>query len=274
MLYRKFDQILIYGAFKDRKYARFADWQAAAARSTQVLIQWKNLYAKPKKGVSLPVENEIYGVLKQHLMTYFCGKCAYCESEFASVAFGDVEHYRPKRGVSEAPEHPGYYWLAYCESNLLPSCEICNRGKGKRNHFPISGVRAVKPEDDLSQEQPLLLNPYEACDCGSETGHLRYIFEYDGWEPFPTGRVEGVGEQGKISVELYRLNRRELVNKRRKNQVQAIKALKLVILTPSALAEEWQILHAEDQEHATAVRAACFEWLARYKSQIDKATGS
>ena len=36
-------------------------------------------------------------------------KCAYCER----VTKADVEHYRPKKKVSEDADHPGYYWLCY-----------------------------------------------------------------------------------------------------------------------------------------------------------------
>jgi hypothetical protein len=39
-------------------------------------------------------------------------KCAYCESIYRAVDSRDIEHFRPKAGVTEAPEHPGYWWLA------------------------------------------------------------------------------------------------------------------------------------------------------------------
>lgn len=60
----------------------------------------------------------------QHL---FHGKCAYCESRYTSTQPVDVEHYRPKGGVEEAPDHGGYWWLAMKWENLLPSCIDCNR---------------------------------------------------------------------------------------------------------------------------------------------------
>lgn len=63
------------------------------------------------------------------------GKCAYCEANFSSVAYGDVEHFRPKSI---------YWWLAYAYINYAPSCQLCNQKyKGKR--FPIDGVRQVPP---------------------------------------------------------------------------------------------------------------------------------
>ena len=70
----------------------------------------------------------------------FFGKCAYCESLITNNQPGDVDHYRPKGRVMDANNkpvmittalgenpHPGYYWLAYQFSNLLPSCIDCNR---------------------------------------------------------------------------------------------------------------------------------------------------
>lgn len=272
MLYRKFDCDLIYKSFMHRKYGSFDNWREAAQLGTQELTEWKKAHIVPRKGESLPVDSDIYCALKECLKRYFLEKCAYCESEFDAVAWGDVEHYRPKRGVTEDLNHPGYYWLTYCESNLMPSCQKCNQGKGKRNHFPISGLRAAQPEHDIRLEKPLLLNPYEECDCGSDACHVSYVFEYSGWEVLATGRVEGLTDRGKESVKLYDLNRKSLVRRRRRNQVQAMKALRLAAVTPPALAAEWMMLFSEDQEHASAVRAACKAWITHYKKQLDDAT--
>src|SRR5262245_43420933 len=63
----------------------------------------------------------------QALDDLFHGKCAYCESSYRAVDSRDVEHFRPKGGVTEAPEHPGYWWLAASWSSLLPSCPPCNQ---------------------------------------------------------------------------------------------------------------------------------------------------
>ena len=52
---------------------------------------------------------------KPQLLAETFGKCAYCEAPTHEVAFGDVEHYRPK---SE------YWWLAYNYDNYLASCQL------------------------------------------------------------------------------------------------------------------------------------------------------
>ena len=45
------------------------------------------------------------------------------------VAYGDVEHFRPKSK---------YWWLAYCYENYLYSCQMCNQ-RYKKAEFPIFG---------------------------------------------------------------------------------------------------------------------------------------
>jgi hypothetical protein len=67
--------------------------------------------------------------VKQQLAVLFHNKCAYCESNYAAVITGDVEHYRPKGRIKASDKKaiwPGYYWLALTWENLLTSCKICN----------------------------------------------------------------------------------------------------------------------------------------------------
>ena len=118
---------------------------------------------------------------KEQLLAETRDKCAYCEAPTSVVAFGDVEHYRPKSI---------YWWLTYCYDNYLVSCQICNQ-RFKKDDFPIQNQRMQKPTitrnttdnsivvqagtiapDPLNQgevdnficlhqqERPLLLNPY------------------------------------------------------------------------------------------------------------------
>jgi hypothetical protein len=58
-------------------------------------------------------------------------KCAICESEVTHIAYGDVEHFRPKAAYRQSASgplvRPGYYWLAYDWSNLLFCCQLCNQ---------------------------------------------------------------------------------------------------------------------------------------------------
>lgn len=62
--------------------------------------------------------SRIWRSAKDDLKKESRGKCAYCESSVGAVAYGDVEHFRPKRS---------YWWLAYCYDNFLYSCQLCNQ---------------------------------------------------------------------------------------------------------------------------------------------------
>jgi hypothetical protein len=113
------------------------------------------------------------------LFAAFNGKCAYCEVKHTDGYPIQVEHYRPKAGVTEnrtATQHTGYFWLAYEWWNLITSCAHCNthhtdpQGSvhpGKTNEFPVDGVRVAAPSDnpdgwcaELEAEHATLLNPY------------------------------------------------------------------------------------------------------------------
>jgi len=93
-------------------------------------------------------------------------KCCFCESKFLETSHGDVEHFRPKGAYkilnAKSLTYPGYYWLAYDWSNLLFSCERCNRSY-KRSSFPLQNETTRKPFHDhanlLANEDCLLVNP-------------------------------------------------------------------------------------------------------------------
>ncbi|MBK8506154.1 MAG: hypothetical protein IPL46_30525 [Saprospiraceae bacterium] len=72
---------------------------------------------------------------KGQLIRETINKCAYCEVNFTTVAYGDVEHYRPKSI---------YWWLAYTYFNYAPSCQLCNQ-KFKKANFPIPSAALQAP---------------------------------------------------------------------------------------------------------------------------------
>ena len=105
------------------------------------------------------------------------GKCGFCETKLArrgsGGADGDVEHYRPKGGVTDWPTmhdiptggnaETYYYWLTYEPRNYLLACRVCNQDF-KQNFFPIAGVRCqpnTADEDELRAEHPYLLHPLD-----------------------------------------------------------------------------------------------------------------
>jgi len=110
---------------------------------------------------AISFNDKIWKELKWHLFDLFHGKCAYCEHKPLAGYPGDVEHYRPKGKVDEDENHPGYYWLAYDEHNLLPACSLCNQpARAKLTHFPLKDGVHSRDLRSVAAEDPLLLNPY------------------------------------------------------------------------------------------------------------------
>jgi len=159
--------------------------------------------------------------IKEALMKNF-PKCVYCESSYAGVSDGDIEHFRPKGQVfGKVPPNPGYYWLANAWNNLFMSCMHCNqvrkhkiyneelvRTQGKLDQFPLIGNNANRVIDDINDvaaEEPfrLLLNP---CIDNPED-HLEYSED---------ALIKSGTDKGNKSIEVYALQRQFLVVERQK----------------------------------------------------------
>jgi uncharacterized protein (TIGR02646 family) len=156
-------------------------------------------------------DRKIYGAadVKARLETIFNHKCAYCECNIRLGAHYDAEHFRPKIQ---------YYWLGYEWTNLLLACQKCNRDY-KGTQFPIVDElkRVLQPPLDklnclkkthchielLENEARLLLHP--ALD--NPKIHLKFL---------KNGRVEGLTPKGIKSIEVYGLDRDELVKYRKR----------------------------------------------------------
>ena len=240
-LQRRIDDGLIRAIVSAEAYD-FKKWQTKAAGETAKAIT----EFQAGRGKDYTFNAGVWAALKEYLKELFHGKCAYCDAKFGHVAWGDVEHYRPKKKVTDdknvpitidagGRSHPGYYWLAYDPSNLLPSCQVCNQARGKMNQFPIAGTRALSPVDDLEKESALLLNPYKS----NPRDHLRFIPSLDD-KSF--GTVADVTEAGKASIAVYRLNREPLVEERRSEQNAARREVKDAFARedPKALAAAWR----------------------------------
>ncbi|MDR3635785.1 MAG: hypothetical protein P4L84_18430 [Isosphaeraceae bacterium] len=115
---------------------------------------------------SIEIDTAIYNAksVKAALLKAQHQKCCYCEAKLGHVAFGDVEHFRPKAGYQQQRGDPlgkpGYYWLAYEWANLFVSCQICNQ-EFKKNLFPLEepARRAHSHHDNIANESPLLIDP-------------------------------------------------------------------------------------------------------------------
>lgn len=157
-------------------------------------------------------DNQVYGAstIKNRLKVIFKCKCAFCETNTHAGAHKDVEHFRFKNH---------YYWLGYEWSNLLLSCQICNRDF-KNTNFPLEDESKKVTShpvnkfceldreacyilsESLKEEKPLLLHP--AIDNPKE--HIQFL---------PNGSVKGISPKGIKSVEIYGLERDQLNHKRK-----------------------------------------------------------
>ena len=184
----------------------FAEWRNRARVATEKAIAAHKAGRRPIK-----FDSSLWTELKWHLFELFHGKCSYCEWRPRPGSSADVEHFRPKHKVTEDPKHPGYYWLAYDVSNLLPSCEHCNRARGKMNHFPVEGNVYAYDAGELAKERPLLLNPMDQTEEGDPLTHLSF-------DEF--GVVTGRTASGEVSRKFYHLNRGNLAEARREAQAK------------------------------------------------------
>ncbi len=183
-----------------------------------------------------------YGKLavRDALRKMFHGKCAYCESKIAGTQDTDIEHYRPKKGVTEADkagvDHGGYWWLAMVWQNLVLSCQHCNQSRskqiiipdhiqtpeeieeflkkpprttsGKLNAFPTADNKWVtEPQGDIKTEKPLIVNPVDV----DPNEHLEWVL----LKGASTVRAKNGSEAGEATRRILGLNRRWLEEDRR-----------------------------------------------------------
>jgi uncharacterized protein (TIGR02646 family) len=139
-----------------------------------------------KKELELATDKYQHKDIKLQLLKMFLGKCAYCESKYDHVDFGDIEHFRPKEK---------YPILAITWRNLLLACPRCNINKD--NEFP----------------KPKFINPCV------DNPNEHFLFEYD--EYIGIANVLGITPRGEITEKFLQLNRDEL----RKNRSLHIKRL-------------------------------------------------
>lgn len=177
-----------------------------------------------REGRKIPWESKFWSGYKEHFSAAQHAKCALCEERVMVVAYGDVEHYRPKDAVwelqEEGQERPnlssvkgrkrtllssdGYWWLGYAWENWFLACAICNQA-WKGAYFPVAdeSSRTLPPDPD-AREKPLLLHPYIGPD---PSRHLKFT-RAGGVEPRPRSK------HGRESIRIYGLNRPQLVRAR------------------------------------------------------------
>jgi uncharacterized protein (TIGR02646 family) len=83
--------------------------------------------------------------LRDPLLAFSRGKCAFCEGLLRLTSYDEIEHYHAK---TVQPD------LAFDWQNLFPACSLCNRSKGDLDHQG----RLLKPDSE-NTELLLWLHP-------------------------------------------------------------------------------------------------------------------
>jgi hypothetical protein len=198
----------------------------------------------------------------------FGGKCAYCESYLKHFHNPDIDHYRPKAGVTDendapvvvdygkGPEpHRGYYWKGYSVDNLLPACEICNQPStiatekvGKHMRFPVDGAYA-RSDADIAAERPMILNPF--------VDHPELEIEVDLNDG--TLNPRGGSKRAEVTIKVFGLNVRDQLRERRLGKIREVRALLTELLhNPTRRSDVLRELHAMKRgrgEYTIVVRA-------------------
>jgi hypothetical protein len=165
-------------------------------------------------------KSDIWGAAKPAYIKAQSGKCIFCESKFAAVSYGDVEHFRPKSGYVATKGQPlikpGYWWLAYDWTNYWASCQRCNQ-EFKKNYFPVADEtkRAKMPTDSLQAEKALLPDPAKE--------DPRAFLEFRSEVAF----ARQGSPRGQACIDIAGLNRDDLLELRR----EALKALRFILKT-------------------------------------------
>jgi len=155
------------------------------------------------------------GTVFDGLGRLFRGKCAFCETR------GETFPYRFRPSASATPEaknsHLYYSWLANAWENIYPICHRCVPRQSE--FFPVTGNRVRLPDIDDIQwyvdedlgswrgypiaERQLLIDP-----CRNERFYDYFFISI-------TGMLQKQGARGALTIEHFKLNREDLVEKRR-----------------------------------------------------------
>jgi hypothetical protein len=200
----------------------FKDPDGIAVKATTALLA--SVTANPAAKIAF--KSSVWSPAKKPYWKAQHNKCIFCEAFVPAVAHGDVEHFRPKNGVSDTKGGKittrTYWWLAYEWTNYWASCQLCNQSF-KKNLFPLAvgGVRAMTPSDDLSLEEPLLIDP--------ETEDPRDHLEFRAEIVFARNQ----SLRGLATIDICGLNRPELLEIRRLGLVSMRIVLDLYLAYPN-----------------------------------------
>jgi hypothetical protein len=143
---------------------------AAAEEAQKALRQERDAAARKQ---IIDSQRGIWVSFREVFETVFGQGCWYTESHNPATD-NDVDHFRPKGHVVEAPDHGGYWWEAFNWRNFRYSSHRANRPRhnqasdqtlGKADHFPLldESTRWRSPSE-ANHEHPALLDPTDPRD--------------------------------------------------------------------------------------------------------------
>ena len=193
------------------------------ARAEHALAELR-VTAPAERTLALQRQARLWQELKEKLAELSSRKCWYCETSDVRSDYV-IDHYRPKGRVAEATGHPGYWWLAFDYRNFRLSCTYCNSRRrdrrsdavgGKQDHFPLADEsrRCLEEHDDVSREQPMLLDPT------SQVDPTLLWFEPDGRAVprYDEACSQIFRARAEISIQLFHLNEVMVTSRRREVQ--------------------------------------------------------
>jgi len=261
MRYVDIDQIQLPNGWQERADAALNDLRnevqqaeanarAAGKNDADVAAARKSAITR---GLDIKSRSKIWGELATQLKSLSQQKCWYSESK-NPASDKNVDHFRPKNRVQEDPDHEGYWWLAFNWKNYRLSSQWCNQRRndkankttgGKCDQFPLrpGSFRARLETDDYQQEEIELLDPIDPEDWQLLT------FRPDG-HPTPA-RPRGTPEHARaeISIEVYHLHCKELVDDRRPlaGRIQRLVQY-METLRPQLTVPKMRVLYKEQQK--------------------------
>jgi predicted ATPase len=156
-----------------------------------------------------PIDQSVFedsGIL-DGLFVLFQRRCGYCEKRLDHYSRPPLEHHRPlglAQGKDGRTDQSHYTWLAYDWDNMIAACEDCR--KRKQNNFFVEGNRGplnVSITELRLVEKTLLLDP-----CFDDPAkHLNFG---------SNGAVQPLSPKGQETISLLSLNRRDLIDARRR----------------------------------------------------------
>ena len=141
--------------------------------------------------------------VRSRLEKLFHARCAFCCRPLAAKE-ARVHHLRPSQdavGHDGSTSRSHYYWLAYDWSNLYLACTECTEAQGPK--FPVDRQRATPGRigQALDAEMPVVLDP-----CRDDP-ELKLVY-------LKSGEVASEDARGRSTVDIFDLNRRQLLDLR------------------------------------------------------------